>query len=691
MNKFIVRIFISILLSGYSISFARAFEKVKLDENPELFAFYNENGKFGFMNMAGEIIVPQIYDADPSPTLYDIQTLFAGFDCPVLGAFSCGLARVYEKNRGYGFIDYSGKEVIKCQYKMALPFSYGLAAVRNEDGLWGYIDTSGNVVIPLEYHGATIHREGTAFLGKEGNSNQYSDEKFAIVNEKGEILTDFIYSDIIGSYPFFSEGLKIIPLNNQQVCINTKGEIVFNCPDNVDVAPYFSEGVIAYYKNGSDGKPNYKKTFLMDTKGKTVFTADFDIEPFSRNGFTKIKSDKGVGVMDRNFDIIVPFGKYETIYIDENVFRVKDYNNKWGYLNLKGEIQISLNFEEAYSFSYDVAGVRFNGKYGFINSSGEFIIDPIYDETTDFNDMGYAAVKRGNMYSVIDVEGDFMAPFMESPNAVDAKRMEISNLNAKSDVDVHIPKSEDSKENTLVLIIANEKYSSPNVGNVLFARNDGKTFKEYSIHALGIPEKNIYYCENATLSQLSSALNWLKQRNHIDGFNKAIVYYSGHGMPDYLTNSSYLLPSDGNPLDITTAYSLETFYNELATLEVDECITFIDACFSGNDRRGDVINEVRGISIKPKEVMPSNNVIVFAASQGNEVAQTYPKKHHGMFTYFLLKFLQENNNLNIKNLIDYVRNNVNTTTLNLSGKAQTPTLSFPANLSGIWEKWDLLK
>ena len=51
-------------------------------------------------------------------------------------------------------------------------------------------------------------------------------------------------------------------------------------------------------------------------------------------------------------------------------------NNKYGYLNSKGEMVIPLKYENAGDFKEGVAWVKQNGKYGFINTEGKMIIKP---------------------------------------------------------------------------------------------------------------------------------------------------------------------------------------------------------------------------------------------------------------------------------------------------------------------------
>jgi hypothetical protein len=54
---------------------------------------------------------------------------------------------IWDEQGKYGYIDATGRVVIKPQFDGALPFTEGLAAV-SIGKKWGFIDSSGKVVVP---------------------------------------------------------------------------------------------------------------------------------------------------------------------------------------------------------------------------------------------------------------------------------------------------------------------------------------------------------------------------------------------------------------------------------------------------------------------------------------------------------------------------------------------------------------
>lgn len=257
-----------------------------------------------------------------------------------------------------------------------------------------------------------------------------------------------------------------------------------------------------------------------------------------------------------------------------------------------------------------------------------------------------------------------------------------------SDVDLNIPETRTVNNRTYCIVFANENYQFEQ--QVPYAVHDGKMFKEYCIKTLGIPEKNIHYQPNATLNNMRYEVDWLKQiLSAHKGEAKGIVYYSGHGMPDNSNHNSYLLPVDGYASAPRSGFSLDELYAELGSADATSVTYFIDACFSGANRYGEMIEESRGVKIKSKEGQMHGNSVVFSAAQGEETAYIYQEKSHGMFTYFLLKKLQETKgNVSYGDLSKYIRENVNSMSLEENNKKQTPKTS---STMSDWEKMKLNK
>ena len=254
-----------------------------------------------------------------------------------------------------------------------------------------------------------------------------------------------------------------------------------------------------------------------------------------------------------------------------------------------------------------------------------------------------------------------------------------------SDVDQNIPNTSTSDHNTFAIVIGNEKYK--NVAEVPFAVKDAKVFGEYLEKTLGVPHEQIKLLENATFNDIRIAVNWLSQAMAVcEGKGKAIDYYAGHGIPNESDNSSYLLPVDGIGSDPASAYSLKDFYDKLGNMQAQSVTVFLDACFSGTKRDNGMLVAARGVAIKVKPSAPKGKMVVFSAAQGDETAYPYRDMQHGLFTYFLLKKLQETKgNVTLGELGDYLKSEVKRQSFLKNNKVQTPMISVATALQNQWK------
>lgn len=284
----------------------------------------------------------------------------------------------------------------------------------------------------------------------------------------------------------------------------------------------------------------------------------------------------------------------------------------------------------------------------------------------------------------------------EEQTTINKQYEEISKVTAKdmpaptieSEVDVNIPVSTKKAENTYALIIANENYEF--VDNVDYALHDGEIFKEYCIKTLGIPERQVLYAKNATSGMMNGEVEKLVKLANIDEGANIIVYYCGHGIPDENTNEAYLIPVDGKGANIVTCYSLNKLYTTLSATKAANITYFLDACFTGANREGSMLVAARGVAREAKKEVLSGNTVVFAAASQDETAMAYKEKTHGMFTYFLLKKLQDTKgDITYGELAEYIKKNVQKESILVNDKSQSPNIATSVAVTESWSNMTL--
>jgi len=224
----------------------------------------NGVSKWGFMDDTGKIVIKPEFEA--------------------VNNFSEGLALVVMKGRGkengivgncVGYVDETGKIVVEPQYRNTLDrniflgerfrqFSDGLAVVRidNAEGRGEktiVIDKTGQVVIEPQFKKASVFSDGWAAVEKsESNAN-----KIFYIDKTGK--TVLTLPDGYHRYGNFSEGLAWF--NN--TVIDKTGKVVFTMPNFAVSDPWqmtkreFKDGVSEIIHKDS-------LVFFVDAKGKEI-------------------------------------------------------------------------------------------------------------------------------------------------------------------------------------------------------------------------------------------------------------------------------------------------------------------------------------------------------------------------------------------------------------------------------------
>ena len=267
------------------------------------------------------------------------------------------------------------------------------------------------------------------------------------------------------------------------------------------------------------------------------------------------------------------------------------------------------------------------------------------------------------------------------------QKVNIAVASLSSDIDRNIPETVQKYPNKVALIIGNENYSGLNAEiNVDYARRDAEVFRNYALKTLGVEEKNIYFMTDATSGTMKRQIDLISELVKRLGSNTELIfYYAGHGFPDENQRTPYLIPVDVNASNLTSAIPLREVYQKFSETGAKKITVVLDACFSGGGRNQGLL-AARSVRIKPKEETISGNMVVFSASSSDQTALPYHDQKHGMFSYFLMKKLQESKGkVSFGELFDYLKNNVGIESLRINGKSQDPDIIWSPVLTNTWQ------
>ena len=214
------------------------------------------------------------------------------------GNFHEGLAR-FKKDEKYGFIDKTGKEVIKVKYEEVGSFHEGLAWFY-KNGKYGFTDKTGKEVIKAKYEEVRNFHEGLAYVKKDGKSCYIDKTGKEVIKVKYENVGDF------------HEGLAWFEEDENYGFMDKTGKKVTEAKYQ-DVGD-FHEGLAWFEEDGKYG--------FIDKTGKEVIEAKYNsLEDFHEGlaYFLKFeKSDHIFGFIDKNGNLYQA-NEVESLYVDNDM------------------------------------------------------------------------------------------------------------------------------------------------------------------------------------------------------------------------------------------------------------------------------------------------------------------------------------------------------------------------------------
>ena len=595
------------------------------------------NGKWGFIDASGKWLLSPAYKW----TYWDEEAQ--------LGQFS-NEDPFTNKNLSRGLCDEWGKIIFPIgkykNYVDVLGYD-NLILVEDMQGLFGVATKSGKFIVPCKYKHILHHNEGFHVQDKNDLLGLLKHDgttilacRFKSIYVSHEDSAHIYVTDVQGNKGLYAmTGKEVIPCQYASVHVWTDEDIMM-------------KHITVKNKQGQKGAFTYDGKPLIPCKWK-----DFNVD------------------------------------MEDECIVVKDEKGHIGLYSLQGELIANCEYEKYRLAGEGIYLVQLHGKYGYC-ANGKEVIPCIYDDAGDFKN-GVATVKKdGEVLLIKNPLRDASTILIAKGGVAKGQKKKsgpaVSRYPAPdSDVDKDIPTAKRKAENTFAFIIANENYAD---APVPYSLNDGRMFREYCSKALGLPEKNINMYEDATFGTIITAVEKMKEiADAYEGEASVIFYYAGHGFPDDKQQSAYLLPIDGDASSITTTgYSLAKLYKEMASLKLRSAVVFMDACFSGARREDKMLTSSRGVAIKVKSEVPQGNLLVFSAAQGDETAHQMEEKHHGLFTYFLLKELQATGgDVDMGTLTDYVTKQVKRQSVVINNKRQTPTVVPSANITNRWRTMKL--
>lgn len=311
--------------------------------------------------------------------------------------FRNGMAIVNENGK-FGFIDNTGKLVVPCIYEEIESFDIktfkGELTAAKKDGRWGFIDKKGKVVIPFEYEDHVYISVGHTICDDKRKVRKNG--KWGIINMNGQMEIPCKY-DSIGS---FNYGLAPAKIGYKYVYINMQGKIVL--AGDYDKAETFENGIAKVTKRDSTYMINTKGEKVNVNVNQTEFHDGLCVVA----KFVKEEASIYYGYANEKMKLVIPYD-YDEAYDFENGMALVKLGGKWGYIDTNGNWIIYREFDEEFRFSSaGVAKVLWNGKWGLLTKDGDYVLPCEYDSLYCCDEVKRVFTVKNGYMNVWDLEGN---------------------------------------------------------------------------------------------------------------------------------------------------------------------------------------------------------------------------------------------------------------------------------------------
>lgn len=323
----------------------------------------------------------------------------------------------------FGYIKKDGEFVAQPQYSFAGSFSdKGLAKVTDENGNVGFVDSRGRKAFDgsMFSYASDMNDSGYAFAYTlmmpelEGGRGYYY-IIYSLLSSDGKVTELANGTGISAIYDDKYIGFRQAE-SNETTLDFTREYAVFSA-DGTQLTDYYDRivksGKLLIVCDGTDDESKLYKAKLL--KADTLeqvggeYLCGADIKSYDSGAVLLKRDDKGfirdVLLCDNANEIyFCSTGSHIVSGFDMSGYACVYEKGKYCGYTASGK-QFESNFQFG-SFNCGLAPYYDNAKIGYINTNGEKVTDAKFDGASGYYADGYAYVKSGTEYSVIDMNGN---------------------------------------------------------------------------------------------------------------------------------------------------------------------------------------------------------------------------------------------------------------------------------------------
>ena len=323
----------------------------------------------------------------------------------------------------FGYIKKDGEFVAQPQYSFAGSFSdKGLAKITDENGNVGFVDSRGRKAFDgrMFSYASDMNDSGYAFaytlMMPELEGRGYYDIIYSLLSSDGKVTELANGTGISAIYDDKYIGFRQAESSNETTLDFTREYAVFSA-DGTQLTDYYDRivksGKLLIVCDGIDDDSRLYKAKLL--KADTLeqvggeYLCGADIKSYDSGAVLLKRDDKGfirdVLLCDNANEIYrCSTGSHIVSGFDMSGYACVYEKGKYcGYTASGKQFESDNQFG---SFNCGLAPYYDNAKLGYINTNGEKVTDAKFDGASGYYADGYAYVKSGTEYSVIDMSGN---------------------------------------------------------------------------------------------------------------------------------------------------------------------------------------------------------------------------------------------------------------------------------------------
>lgn len=426
-------------------------EREEITKDYEYFTLYSQN-KWGVINQEGEEVIQPSYQemiVIPDKTkdvficTYNVNEETGTYQTKAINSKNEEILTGYEqiealdnmdengnvwyeenilrvqKNGKYGLIDLNGKELLSAEYdEITVLDGIENSIIIKKDGKVGLTNDTGSMIVDVNYKEikklGDTYKDGYITINEQGKYGLVSATKKQILEDKYDEISQISLKEYY-----------IVKENGKQKLINSKGETILE--NGFDEIKSTTTNGIIFTKNSLYGE--------MNTSGEITLETEYQDLKEAKDGIYIAKQNDKYGIIDNIGNIQMPY-EYEGITYNEkaDLFFAEDSEYKTSIIDNRYNVKITgilseINTDEEYIRMrigdeykyYNLKGEEISntealknntiflskkdGKYGYVDKKGNAVTEYIYDDATEQNEYGFAAVKKNGLWGSIDKDG----------------------------------------------------------------------------------------------------------------------------------------------------------------------------------------------------------------------------------------------------------------------------------------------